>query len=124
MARSSQCDLHDVPHLGGDDQDAVGVRQRAAGQAGARAAGHERHARLGAGAHHGGGDLVRRVRQRHERRITLYCASPSHSYVRSSCRSSMTCAGSSSARSQVARAGIAPSALVALVMACVRTRAG
>ncbi len=36
-------DLQDFPHPGHHDQDAAGVRQRAAGQPGAAAAGHERH---------------------------------------------------------------------------------
>ena len=45
---AGRVDRDDPPHLRHDDQHAVSARQRPAGQPGARAAGHERHARPGA----------------------------------------------------------------------------
>ena len=47
-------DLEDAAHPPHADQDAVGARQRAAGERGARAARHDRHARLGGIAQNGG----------------------------------------------------------------------
>src|SRR5580693_2301021 len=58
-------DRDDAAHLGGDDQDAVGPGERPAGQAGARAPGHERDLRPGADGDDGG-DLLGRGRQHHE----------------------------------------------------------
>ena len=46
-----QLDLEHAAHAAEHDQHALGHRQRAAGQAGARAARHERHVRRVAGAH-------------------------------------------------------------------------
>ena len=62
--------LQDRPHPGGDHEHPVGVGQRAAGQAGARAAGHERQSLLGAGPHDGG-ELLGALRDDDQRRRHL-----------------------------------------------------
>jgi len=59
--------LQDATHLGGDDQDTVGVRQRTAGQPGTRAAGDERHPEFVADPH-AVLDLVGVLREHHHRR--------------------------------------------------------
>ena len=64
-------DLEDAVHLGDADHDRVLLRDRAAGERGAGAAGHHRHALLPAIAQHGG-DLPRRRRQHDgERQATI-----------------------------------------------------
>ena len=65
-APAHRVDLDDGTHPGHHDQHAVPVRQRAAGQAGAAAAGHERHPRPGA-LGHDRGHLGRRTGQHHQR---------------------------------------------------------
>ena len=64
---ADRVDRDDPAHPRGDDQHAVGARQRAAGQAGARAAGHERHPGPGALGDHRR-DLLGRLRQHDQAR--------------------------------------------------------